>query len=133
MHSQLDVDLLCEKLETCLNLQQVTPCRKRASSMGSIHVHISLVDHSCKKALVCKNAVWDEPISTDEQKTVAIKTYRSCTDRVKEAWERKRNPEPCELAAKHPSQFWKAFKTIILCSCRLCKGRHKCRLTLSTL
>ena len=46
IHSQLDVDLLCEKFETCL--QQVTllyhmACRKQASGMGCIHMHISLV------------------------------------------------------------------------------------------
>ena len=64
---------------------------------------------SCKEALVSKNA--DDPLSTGEQKTVATKVYCSCTDRVKEAYERKHNVELCELAAKDPSKFWKIFKT----------------------
>ena len=32
------------------------------------------------------------------------------TDRVKETWTQKRNVELCELSAKDPSQFWKAFQ-----------------------
>jgi len=32
------------------------------------------------------------------------------TDRVKETWTQKRNVELCELSARDPSQFWKAFK-----------------------
>ncbi len=32
------------------------------------------------------------------------------TGRVKEKWTQKRNVELCELSARDPSQFWKAFK-----------------------
>lgn len=37
--------------------------------------------------------------------------FLTASCRVKEAWERKRNVDLCELAAKEPSQFWKAFKS----------------------
>ena len=112
MHSQLDVDLLCEKLETCLTSAASNPMPQACKRHG-VHscTHQPWFDPSCKEALVYKNAVWDDPLSTDEQENVATKIYRFCTDRVKEAWERKRDVELRELAAKDQSHFWKAFKT----------------------
>ena len=57
-----------------------------------------------------KEAVYKNPHSTAAEKVVAEKKFRFVTDRVKETWTQKRNAELCELSAKDPSQFWKAFK-----------------------
>ncbi|DBB04184.1 TPA: hypothetical protein ACH3X1_013227 [Trebouxia sp. C0004] len=50
------------------------------------------------------------PHSTAADEDVAEKKFHSVTNRVKETWFHKRNAELCELSAKDPSQFWKAFK-----------------------
>ena len=54
--------------------------------------------------------MYNNPHSTAAEKDVAEKIFRSVTDRVKETWTQKCNTELCELSAKDPSQFWKAFK-----------------------
>ena len=54
--------------------------------------------------------MYKNPHSTAAEKDVAEKRIRCVTDRVEETWTLKRNAELCELSAKDPSQFWKAFK-----------------------
>ena len=72
--------------------------------------HQPWFDSSCREALGLKDAVYKNPHSNAAEKVVAEKKFRFVTDRVKETWTRKRNAELCELSAKDPSQFWKAFK-----------------------
>ncbi|DBA87930.1 TPA: hypothetical protein ACH3X1_004918 [Trebouxia sp. C0004] len=72
--------------------------------------HQPWFDSSCREALALKEAVYKSLHSTAAEKDVAEKKFRSVTDRVKETWTQKRNVELCELSARDPSQFWKAFK-----------------------
>ncbi|DBB02905.1 TPA: hypothetical protein ACH3X1_013508 [Trebouxia sp. C0004] len=65
---------------------------------------------TCREALGLKEAVYKNPHSSAAGEVVAEKKFRFVTDRVKETWTQKRNAELCELSAKDPSQFWKAFK-----------------------
>ena len=80
---------------------------------GVHHVHSRKhqpwFDSSYREALGLKDAVYKTSHSTAAEKVVAEKKFRFVTDRVKETWTRKRNAELCELSAKDPSQFWKAF------------------------
>ena len=55
-------------------------------------------------------AVYKKPHSTAAEKGVAEKKFRSVTDRVKEAWTKQRNAELCQMSARDPSRFRKAFK-----------------------
>ena len=109
---ELDVDVLCDKLETRLKsaAQETMP---QACKRQGVHSRKQQpwFDISCKEALVQKNAVYKNPHSPAAEKNVAEKKFRSVTDRVKEAWTKQRNAELCEMSARDPSRFWKAFKT----------------------
>ena len=109
---ELDVDVLCDKLETRLKsaAQETMP---QACKRQGVHSRKQQpwFDISCKEALVQKNAVYKNPHSPAAEKNVAEKKFRSVTDRVKEAWTKQRNAELCEMSARDPSRFWKAFST----------------------
>ena len=111
IQQELDVDVLCDKLETCLKsaAQDTMP---QACNRQGVHSRKQQpwFDTSCKEALVQKNAVYKNLYSTAAEKEVAEKKFRSVTDRVKEAWTKQRNAELCETSARDPSRFWKAFK-----------------------
>ena len=108
---ELDVDVLCDKLETCLKsaAQDTMP---QACKRQGVHSRKQQpwFDTSCKEALVQKNAVYKIPHNTAAEKEVAENRFRSVADRVKEAWTKQRNADVCEMSVRDPSRFWKAFK-----------------------
>lgn len=57
-----------------------------------------------------KIALYKNPHSAAAEKKVAEKKCCSVTDGVKEAWTKQHNAELCEMSARDPSRFWKAFK-----------------------
>jgi len=111
IQQELIVDVLCDRLEARMKsaAQNTMP---QACKRDGVHArkHQPWFDSSCREALGLKDAVYKNPHSTAAEKVVAEKKFRFVTDRVKETWTRKRNAELCELSAKDPSQFWKAFK-----------------------
>ena len=80
----------------------------QASKQDVVHLrkHQPWFDSSFREALGLKEAVFKNPHSTAAEKDVAEKEFRFVIDRVKPL---KRNAELCDLSAKDPSQFWKAF------------------------
>ena len=111
IQQELNVDVLCDRLEACMKFaaQNTMPqaCKRNCAHSRK---HQPWFDRSCREALALKEAVYKNSHSTAAEKDVAEKVFRSVTDRVKETWTQKRNIELCELSARDPSQFWKAFK-----------------------
>ena len=107
IQQELDVDVLCDKLETCLKSAALDTMPQACKRQG-VHSRRQQpwFDTSCKEAVVQKNAVYKNPHSTATEKEVAEKKFRSVTDRVKEAWIKQRNAELCEVSARDPSRFW---------------------------
>ncbi len=111
IQQELNVDVLCDRLEICMKFAaQNTMPQACARNCAHSRKHQPWFDSSCREALGFKEAVYKNSHSTAAEKIVAEKNFRSVTDRVKETWTQKRNVELCELSARYPSQFWKAFK-----------------------
>ena len=69
-------------------------------------------DQACGDARLARQAVHDCPHSTDEQRCVAEKQYKSVISRSKKRWMQERNDELVAAAEEDPSRFWKAFKAV---------------------
>ena len=108
---ELDVDLLATKLVACMisAAKSTMPQVCKRSGVCS-RKQQAWFDSRCKEALAQKEAVYNNRHSTATQKLIAEKTFRSVTDRVKEAWSHQRNVELCEMAAKDANRFWRLFK-----------------------